>query len=157
MEDVREECGKYGFVKSLEIPRPIPGVDVPGVGKVMGACANTHDRYLFVRLDFRGIYVDQRMSESSTGFDRSQVRQPGCGDIVLRSRSLSSTRILRRKLHNNFATPSTKQPIIKNVSSSSPLCTSFIVSFFFLSLYHCVRVCVLYKQYWKEKGIGSGR
>lgn len=34
MEDVREECGKYGSVKSLEIPRPIPGVDVPGVGKV---------------------------------------------------------------------------------------------------------------------------
>ena len=34
MEDVREECGKYGLVKSLEIPRPIPGVDVPGVGKV---------------------------------------------------------------------------------------------------------------------------
>ena len=34
MEDVREECGKYGVVKSLEIPRPIPGVDVPGVGKV---------------------------------------------------------------------------------------------------------------------------
>ncbi len=34
MEDVREECGKYGFVKSLEIPRPIQGVDVPGVGKV---------------------------------------------------------------------------------------------------------------------------
>lgn len=34
MEDVREECNKYGFVKSLEIPRPIQGVDVPGVGKV---------------------------------------------------------------------------------------------------------------------------
>jgi splicing factor U2AF subunit len=34
MEDVREECGKYGFVKSLEVPRPIQGVDVPGVGKV---------------------------------------------------------------------------------------------------------------------------
>ena len=34
MEDVREECSKYGVVKSLEIPRPIPGVDVPGVGKV---------------------------------------------------------------------------------------------------------------------------
>ena len=34
MEDVREECGRYGFVKSLEIPRPIQGVDVPGVGKV---------------------------------------------------------------------------------------------------------------------------
>ncbi len=34
MEDVREECSRYGFVKSLEIPRPIQGVDVPGVGKV---------------------------------------------------------------------------------------------------------------------------
>ena len=44
MEDVREECGKYGFVKSLEIPRPIQGVDVPGVGKVNGACANVDDR-----------------------------------------------------------------------------------------------------------------
>jgi len=34
MEDVREECGRYGRVKSLEIPRPITGVDVPGVGKI---------------------------------------------------------------------------------------------------------------------------
>lgn len=34
VDDVREECGKYGSVKSLEIPRPIPGVEVPGVGKI---------------------------------------------------------------------------------------------------------------------------
>lgn len=34
LEDVREECGKYGMVKSLEIPRPIKGIDVPGCGKV---------------------------------------------------------------------------------------------------------------------------
>lgn len=34
LEDVKEECGKYGFVKSLEIPRPIKGVEVPGVGKI---------------------------------------------------------------------------------------------------------------------------
>jgi splicing factor U2AF subunit len=34
LEDVKEECSKYGFVKSLEIPRPIKGVEVPGVGKV---------------------------------------------------------------------------------------------------------------------------
>ena len=33
-EDVKEECGKYGVVKSIEIPRPIQGVEVPGVGKV---------------------------------------------------------------------------------------------------------------------------
>ena len=34
LEDVKEECNKYGNVKSIEIPRPISGVDVPGVGKV---------------------------------------------------------------------------------------------------------------------------
>ena len=34
LEDVREECGNYGTVISLEIPRPIQGVEVPGVGKI---------------------------------------------------------------------------------------------------------------------------
>jgi len=34
VEDVREECNKHGRVKSIEIPRPEEGVDVPGVGKV---------------------------------------------------------------------------------------------------------------------------
>ncbi|CAH1784996.1 unnamed protein product [Owenia fusiformis] len=34
VEDIREECGKYGAVKSLEIPRPIQGVEVPGCGKI---------------------------------------------------------------------------------------------------------------------------
>jgi len=34
LEDIREECAKYGPVKSLEIPRPIDGVEVPGLGKV---------------------------------------------------------------------------------------------------------------------------
>lgn len=34
LEDVKEECGKYGYVKSVEIPRPIKGVEVPGLGKI---------------------------------------------------------------------------------------------------------------------------
>jgi splicing factor U2AF subunit len=34
LEDVKEECGKYGMVKSIEIPRPIKGVEVPGIGKI---------------------------------------------------------------------------------------------------------------------------
>jgi len=34
MDDIKEECSKYGSVRSLEIPRPIKGVDVPGCGKV---------------------------------------------------------------------------------------------------------------------------
>jgi len=34
LEDIKEECGKYGIVRSLEIPRPIEGVEVPGCGKV---------------------------------------------------------------------------------------------------------------------------
>ncbi|XP_074647734.1 splicing factor U2AF 50 kDa subunit-like [Tubulanus polymorphus] len=34
LEDVREECSKYGLVKSIEIPRPIKGIEVPGCGKI---------------------------------------------------------------------------------------------------------------------------
>lgn len=34
LEDIKEECSKYGVVKSLEIPRPSEGMQVPGVGKV---------------------------------------------------------------------------------------------------------------------------
>lgn len=36
VEDVRDECSKYGLVKSIEIPRPVDGVEVPGCGKVRG-------------------------------------------------------------------------------------------------------------------------
>jgi len=35
IEDIREECNKYGVVRSLEIPRPIEGTYVPGCGKVL--------------------------------------------------------------------------------------------------------------------------
>ncbi|KAG1668494.1 Splicing factor U2AF subunit [Nymphon striatum] len=34
LEDIKEECSKHGVVRSVEIPRPIEGVDVPGCGKV---------------------------------------------------------------------------------------------------------------------------
>ncbi|EPQ18897.1 Splicing factor U2AF 65 kDa subunit [Myotis brandtii] len=34
VEDVRDECSKYGLVKSIEVPRPVDGVEVPGCGKV---------------------------------------------------------------------------------------------------------------------------
>ncbi|XP_040280035.1 splicing factor U2AF 65 kDa subunit isoform X1 [Bufo bufo] len=34
VEDVRDECSKYGIVKSIEIPRPVDGVEVPGCGKI---------------------------------------------------------------------------------------------------------------------------
>ena len=34
MEDVGDECGKYGQVVSIEIPRPIGDIEVPGTGKV---------------------------------------------------------------------------------------------------------------------------
>ncbi len=34
LEDIKEECAKFGAVRSVEIPRPVPGVEVPGCGKV---------------------------------------------------------------------------------------------------------------------------
>lgn len=43
LEDVKEECTKYGTVRSLEVPRPIEGVTVPGVGKVYVEFASSTD------------------------------------------------------------------------------------------------------------------
>ena len=34
LEDIKDKCATYGGVKSIEIPRPVPGVEVPGCGKV---------------------------------------------------------------------------------------------------------------------------
>ncbi|KAL6102459.1 u2af2 [Pungitius sinensis] len=34
LDDVREECRKYGAVRSVEIPRPVGGLEVPGCGKI---------------------------------------------------------------------------------------------------------------------------
>jgi len=42
MEDVREECGKYGVVMNVEIPRPIGGIEVPGCGKVCAYCYHNY-------------------------------------------------------------------------------------------------------------------
>lgn len=52
-EDIREECGKYGVVRSVEIPRPIEGVDVPGCGKVF--------------VEFNSVVDCQKAQQSLTG------------------------------------------------------------------------------------------
>lgn len=39
--DIRAESSRYGLVRSIEIPRPIDGVEVPGLGKVFVEFATT--------------------------------------------------------------------------------------------------------------------
>ncbi len=34
VEDIRDECAKYGPVNSIQIPRPQGDAEVPGLGKV---------------------------------------------------------------------------------------------------------------------------
>lgn len=48
LEDIKEECNKYGVVRSIEIPRPIDGVEVPGCGKVCLNFLLTHNYSLKV-------------------------------------------------------------------------------------------------------------
>lgn len=45
LEDIKEECNKYGVVRSVEIPRPIEGVEVPGCGKVRIFIFTFHTSY----------------------------------------------------------------------------------------------------------------
>jgi len=53
LEDIREECSKFGAVRSIEIPRPVPGVEVPGCGKVF--------------VEFAGIPECQKAQHALTG------------------------------------------------------------------------------------------
>jgi len=53
IEDVKEECGKYGAVRSVEIPRPIKGVEVPGIGKVCYTCL-----FPLLRIPLRTLHLD---------------------------------------------------------------------------------------------------
>lgn len=43
LEDVREECGKYGRVRNVIVPRPIEGQAVPGQGKIFCEFASPED------------------------------------------------------------------------------------------------------------------
>nr|XP_057904497.1 splicing factor U2AF 65 kDa subunit-like isoform X2 [Doryrhamphus excisus]XP_057904499.1 splicing factor U2AF 65 kDa subunit-like isoform X2 [Doryrhamphus excisus] len=43
LDDIREECCKHGAVRSMEIPRPVHGVEVPGCGKIFVEYVSTAD------------------------------------------------------------------------------------------------------------------
>lgn len=34
VEDIKDECSKFGHILSLKIPRPMMGLAVPGLGKI---------------------------------------------------------------------------------------------------------------------------
>ena len=61
LEDIREECGKFGEVKSIEIPRPLPGVEVPGCGKVFIEFSTSFPDCLDAQLGLTGRRFDNRV------------------------------------------------------------------------------------------------
>lgn len=77
LEDIKEECNKYGVVRSVEIPRPIEGVEVPGCGKVTYIFRPLSVQYIFLIkispffLGFRWVQLNRWLSESPASIDRS--------------------------------------------------------------------------------------
>lgn len=66
VEDVRDECSKYGQVKSIEIPRPVDGLEVPGTGKV-GNVTHTFTRsYLIITDTFSMMMGSHRCKPLTT-------------------------------------------------------------------------------------------
>ena len=63
MEDVRDECSKYGSVVGVEIPRPIGGVEVPGCGKVPYMCPHSHR----ILLDCIAEYIEPKIQFVQVG------------------------------------------------------------------------------------------
>ncbi|KAJ3035307.1 hypothetical protein HDV00_004083 [Rhizophlyctis rosea] len=43
MEDINEEASKYGSIQDVKIPRPVPGREVPGVGKIFVRYTNEEE------------------------------------------------------------------------------------------------------------------
>lgn len=104
VEDVRDECSKYGQVKSIEIPRPVDGLEVPGTGKVpsaapgrkrvVGEARRVTSCLFLIPSDLRGVHVSFRLPEGHAGPDGEEVRQQGGGDQVLRPRRVSPPGLL---------------------------------------------------------------
>lgn len=63
MEDVRDECSKYGSVVGVEIPRPIGGVEVPGCGKVPNMCPRSRH----ILLDCIAEYIEPQIQFVQVG------------------------------------------------------------------------------------------
>ncbi|MEQ2188251.1 hypothetical protein GOODEAATRI_013128 [Goodea atripinnis] len=107
LEDIREECCKYGNVRSIEIPRPVDGVEVPGCGKIFVEYVSPADCQKAMQAltgrkfqpdvdgflwNVRRVDHDDSRQESSA-FDRCQLRETRfiqCGGATQDSRALLS-------------------------------------------------------------------
>jgi len=49
LEDIREECSKFGQVLAVKIPRPVGGQPVPGVGKIFVMYSNVEEATVALR------------------------------------------------------------------------------------------------------------
>ena len=79
LEDIREECGKFGEVKSIEIPRPVPGVEVPGETSVCPSSANPVAR---VRQGVHRVRQQLGLPGGAAQPHGQEVLQQGGGDQV---------------------------------------------------------------------------
>ena len=100
VDDIREECNRHGAVRSVEIPRPLEGVeDVPGVGKVYVEFVNVSDcvqaqqaltgRKFANRIVVTSFYEPER-------YHRRDFWEFFCGFSLLRNFSLSHSPIPKR-------------------------------------------------------------
>lgn len=62
LEDIREECSKYGHVKSIEIPRPVDGLEVPGTGKVHTQTHTSCNAMFYMNSPKRFLLLDHVMA-----------------------------------------------------------------------------------------------
>lgn len=82
VEDVRDECSKFGQVVTLKIPRPQEGVEVPGLGKVRSAgCFGGFGWLISIlsyslilpTVDLCGVFDGGRSHASANGAEWAQV------------------------------------------------------------------------------------
>lgn len=90
LEDIKEECNKYGIVRSIEIPKPIEGELFIHLLMVSLNSSLIHIsfrcRHTRTGQGVCGVQLDYGLSASSTGAHRSKVQRSCRRDVILRSR-----------------------------------------------------------------------
>ena len=73
VEDVKEECGKFGTIVEVKIPRPIAGQASPGVGKIFVKYSNVDEATAALRALSGRKFADRTVLTSFYDVDKFEA------------------------------------------------------------------------------------
>ena len=75
MDDIREECSKFGQILEIRIPRPIPGQEVRGLGKIFVKYSSVEECTVALRALSGRKFADRTVLTSFYDIDRFAAKE----------------------------------------------------------------------------------